>query len=190
MRMQYFGDSYDIVKRFLLQSLAPSTTWDAFPMFTNEVSALQLAAFEGFLGVRVASSGVLTPGADRAQNLRFMPHHHHVFVDPDTGIKLNPCGGAKSVSYVFGPELVGLCLEDPQRLVLVFDQSFSRSDDDRQAVIEKLVYFYGHGVHSFAYRSHACFVVLSANKPTLDIALDRLRETGLPSTRILHSSRA
>jgi hypothetical protein len=186
--MQFFGDSYDVVKRYLLRSLAPSVTWDAFPMFTHEVSLLELAAFEEFLGVRIASPDMLTPGVDRTQHFRVMPHHRYVFLDPDTGIRLKPCGGQISTRYVFGTELVDLCIDDPQRLVLVFDQSVARGRE-RQSVDGKLAYFHERGVSSFAYLSHACFVVLSANELALDAASDHLRETGLPSTRILWGPR-
>lgn len=188
--MEYFGDSYDVVKRFLLRSLGPTASWDAFPMLTHEVSELDLAAFEEFLGVRIASPGVLAAEVDRAQHLRVMPNRLYVFLDPDTGIKLKPCGGARSAKYVFGPELVDLCLDDPQRLVLVFDQSFSRNEEREQSMNDKLAYFYGRGVHSFAYLSHACFVVLSASRPVLDSAFDRLIKTGLPASRILLRPRA
>lgn len=53
MRMQFFGDSYDVVKRFLLRTVAPEAKWTAFPMFTHEVTADDIAAFEAFLGVSV-----------------------------------------------------------------------------------------------------------------------------------------
>ncbi len=38
MRMEFFGDSYDVVKRFLLRSIAPDAEWVAFPMFTDKVT--------------------------------------------------------------------------------------------------------------------------------------------------------
>jgi hypothetical protein len=186
VRIEFFGDSYDVVKRFLLQSLAPSITWDAFPMFTHAVTAPERAAFEAFLGVRIASPGILESKVDRAEHLFVMPQHRYVFLDPDTGIKLKPCSGKTSTKYVFGPELADICLGDPHRLALVFDQSVSRGSE-RQSMDDKLAYFEERGVHSFAYLSHACFVVLSASNPSLDTALTRLRETGLPTTRILCS---
>jgi hypothetical protein len=45
MSMQFFGDSYDVVKRFLLHTVAPEVRWIAFPMFTHEVTADNITAF-------------------------------------------------------------------------------------------------------------------------------------------------
>jgi len=163
MRMQFFGDSYDVVKRFLLQSLGPAAQWDAFPMFTHEVTPEELAAFETFLGVRVASRGVLTSDTDRARHLAVEPNQRDVFLDPDTGIKLKSCSGKASTRYVFGPELVELCTGQPERLVLVFDQSVARARE-RDLMLEKLDYFRERHVYGFAYLSHACFVVLSGSE--------------------------
>ena len=55
MKIDFFGDSYDIVKRFLLQTIAPRTHWAAFPMFTHAVTKDEIVAFETFLGVHVVS---------------------------------------------------------------------------------------------------------------------------------------
>jgi hypothetical protein len=184
VRMEFFGDSYDVVKRFLLQTLAPGVRWDAFPMFTHDVGPEGVAAFEGFLGVRVASMGVLKAGGDRSAHLLVAAHHRHVFLDPDTGIKLKPCRGAMAVHYVFGPELVEICLSEPGRLALVFDQSVPRGGE-RQAMLDKLEYFKGSGVHGFAYWSHACFAVLSASEKMRDQAHGRMLASCLPGGRIL-----
>lgn len=186
MRIQFFGDSYDIVKRFLLQSLAPGADWAAFPMFTHEVTSDDLAAFEAFLGVEIASPGVLTTSTDRSAHLAAPARHSHVFLDPDTGIRLEPCLGADAVKYVFGPELVELCVVEPARLILVFDQSVPfGSERQAIAITDKLAYFRHRGLYGFAYLSHACFVILSASEHLCHEARARLLATGLPSGRIL-----
>jgi hypothetical protein len=51
MKLEKFGDSYDIVKHSLLRWLAPSGTWVALPMFTEKVDPTDSDAFSQFLGV-------------------------------------------------------------------------------------------------------------------------------------------
>jgi len=184
MRRQFLGDSYDIVKRFLLETIAPGARWDAFPMFTHVVTEDELATFEAFLGVHVASRGVLTVDGDRVAHLSTQPDQQHVFLDPDTGIRLRPCSGSAATNYIFGPELVDLCSSEPTRLVVVFDQSVPRGGE-RQAMASKLAYFNERGVRGFAYLSHACFVVLSASQQVCDDAYANLVASALPVERIL-----
>ena len=126
MRMNFFGDSYDVVKRFLLQSVAPEAEWIAFPMFTHRVAPEKLKAFASFLGVQVVSPTRLTASTNRARHLAALAHHRHIFLDPDTGIKLRPPKRSDAVKYVLAPELISLCRESPERLLLVFDQSVPR----------------------------------------------------------------
>jgi len=80
MRMQFFGDSYDVVKRFLLHTIAPEAKWIAFPMFTHEVAADDITAFEAFLGVSIASHDAITKSTDRAIHLSALTNHRHVFL--------------------------------------------------------------------------------------------------------------
>jgi hypothetical protein len=47
----------------------------------------------------------------------------HVFLDPDTGIRLKPCNTLNAPRYLFGPELVAIADARPENLTLVFDQS-------------------------------------------------------------------
>lgn len=183
MRMQFFGDSHDIVKLCLLQSLASSAQWYAFPMFTHAVSYDELAAFEAFLGVSVVSPDVPTANIVRSEHLAVQVHHRHVLVDPDTGIKLKPCEAVAGTKYVFGPELIELCRSDPERLVLVSDQSVPRRSE-RDSIVEKLAFFEDQTIYGFAYLSHACFVVLSTSEQVSAAAHDRLLASNLPAARI------
>ena len=187
MRMQFFGDSYDIVKRFLLDTLGDGAPWVAYPMFTHEVTAADVAAFERFLGASVASNVVFTPGCDRSAGLRTPPGAQRVFLDPDIGVRLEQSGGAKSAAYVFGPELEELCLSEQDRLVLVFDQSVPRGEE-RFALEAKLAYFLERGVFGFAYLSHACFLILSANQAMIAQAREALLSKGLPESRLVQAA--
>ena len=189
MRIEFLGDSYDIVKRFLLRSVAPDAEWMAFPMFTHEVTTDDISAFEAFLNVRVVSSKALTISTDRAKHLLAPADHRHIFLDPDTGIKLKPSNGADSVKYVFGPELIALCQQDPNRLLLVFDQSVPRGGE-RKAIEEKLKYFHERNICGFAYLSHACFVVLSGSETACLTARLRLLASNLPSSRLVGAADA
>lgn len=183
MRMQFFGDSYDVVKKFLLQSVSPGAEWAAFPMFSHDVTAEEVSAFERFLGVRVVSSESLTESTNRAQHLATLAGHSHIFLDPDTGIKLK-FTRADSVKYVFGSELTVLCKQVPERLLLVFDQSVPRGGE-KKAMERKLAHFKSEGISGFAYLSHACFVVLSASESTCVRARANLLAAGLPSSRFV-----
>ncbi len=189
MRMQFFGDSYDIVKRFLLRTIAPEATWAAFPMFTHEVAATDIEAFEAFLGVRVASRHVITRSTNRATHLLASAGHRHVFLDPDTGVKLKPSNGASAVNYVFAPELIALCEQNHARLLLVFDQSVPRGKE-RKAVSDKLKYLRNKGLYGFAYHSHACFMVLSSSESVCVTARKKLLASNLPKARLVSADDA
>jgi hypothetical protein len=189
MRMQFFGDSYDIVKRFLIQSLAPDAEWVAFPMFSHPVTHQQVEAFEKFLGVHVVSETIITRSTNRVEHLTALSHHRHILIDPDTGIRLEGPKGADQAEYVFGPELVGLCNENPERLLLVFDQSVQRGRES-ESIGVKLGYFRENSIFGFAYWSHACFVILSASNPICQKAYDRLLGSGLPASRLLTGENA
>lgn len=184
MRMQFFGDSYDVVKRFLIRTIAPDAKWVAYPMFTHPVTADDVAGFEAFLGVTVASADALSESTDRANHLLALTDHQHVFLDPDTGIRLKPSNGVDGTKYVFGPELITLCEQSPNRILLVFDQSVPRGAE-RKSITDKLNYFHRNGLCGFAYLSHACFVILSRSNASCLAARDRLLATHLPADRLV-----
>ncbi len=122
MKVNHIGDSYDIVKKFLVHSLAPDAKWVAFPMFNHEVKTDDIHTYEDFLHVQVISKTVITKD-NRIDCLASLDHYRYIFIDPDTGISLRT---TNSVKHIFGSELVKLCKESPKRLLLVFDQSFDR----------------------------------------------------------------
>ena len=161
MRLQYLGDSYDIVKQSLLRWLAPLGPWAAHPMFTETVAAEDAAALSRLLGIPLLSTAVLGAETNRRDYLapaRDTPTH--VFLDPDTGLRLKPVGGAKSVTFVFGPELRDIVKSRSGTLTLVFDQSLGRGRE-REGILRKIEALGGLGVHAVAYRSHACFLLAS-----------------------------
>jgi len=138
MRLTHFGDSYDVVKQSLLRWLAPLGTWAAHPMFTELVAQDDAAAFGRFLNAPLLSSDQLTPKTDRGAYFAVARTcSSHVFLDPDTGLRLMRRGCKKGPAYVFGAELQAIALDRPDRLTLVFDQSLSRRAQ-HGALVEKL----------------------------------------------------
>lgn len=184
MKFKYFGDSYDIVKKSLLAWLGEFGAWRAHPMFTERVSPERAGQFARFLGVELISAEELTPGIKREEYFSACRSAGNLFLDPDTGISLEDRGGAKSVNYVFGKELIELSEARPESLTLVFDQSYSRGNQEPQ-IQKKLAFFTGKNVYSFAYCSHATFLVLGAKAELVKRARQRLLEvSGLPSCRL------
>ncbi len=186
MKPEFLGDSYDIVKQSLLRWLASMGPWATHPMFTDSVSSEQVDAYARLLGTRVLSREILTPRVDRDVYLApARDCEDHVFLDPDTGIRLEPTGGKKAPAYVFGPELLAIASARPEKLTLVFDQSLARGAE-RQQLEGKLSTFAVQGMHGIAYVSHACFVLVGADRSLVDTAFENLkRESGLPDSRFL-----
>lgn len=185
MKLQFFGDSYDIVKKSMIAWLAEFGSWSAHPMFTEQVTSDKAASFSRFLGVCLVSNEPLTPVTDRAEYFVACKGAGNLFLDPDTGVRLSPCRGTKSVNYVFGPELIALSHARPKALTLVFDQSFSRGSQDKN-IQEKLAFFLSRGIHGFAYSSHAPFLLLSGDLELAGRARELLIQvSGLPASRLV-----
>jgi hypothetical protein len=186
MNPKYLGDSYDIVKQSLLRWLGDIGTWTTHPMFTEPVSTEQAEAFSRLLGTRLLSNDILTHHTDRGVYLA--PAHDckdHVFLDPDTGIRLEPTHSVTATRYLFGTELVAIADARPENLTLVFDQSLARGEERKQLKI-KLNSFADEGVLGIAYVSHACFVLVGKNSSVLASAFETLkRESRLPASRFL-----
>ena len=158
-------------------------------MFSQEVESKDIELFEKFLGVRVISRTMFSSDIDRTEHFSIAPYYQYVFIDPDTGVKLKPTRGPSSDKYIFGPELVKLCSGNPNRLLLVFDQSVPRGKE-RRSISEKLMFFQKEGISGFAYLSHACFLVLSSNEHACKIAYASLLSSGLPGDRIITLEKA
>jgi len=186
MKPSYLGDSYDIVKQSLLRWLGIMGTWATHPMFTEPVSPQQADDFAHLIGTRLLSMDQLTDDTNRSTYLAPASEcDEHVFLDPDTGIRLKPTLGKKSPFYIFGPELIEIVQARSNRLVMVFDQSLARGSE-RQQLQKKLQAFSTQGIHSVAYVSHACFVVLGSDNSLIESALRLIYdESRLPHSRFL-----
>ena len=187
MKLQYFGDSYDIVKKSLIAWLGDFGAWSAHPMFTENVSPATARQFARFLGARLVSSERLVSSTNRTAYFSTCKNVGNLFLDPDTGIRLKSFGGAKSVGYIFGDELIDLVHTRPGNLTIVFDQSYSRGKQVAE-IRHKLGVFASAGVRGFAYSSHAPFVILGGNAKLINQAHAKLlRVSGLPPSRIATS---
>lgn len=188
MKPEFLGDSYDIVKHCLLRWLASMGPWATHPMFTERASSEQADTYAHLLGTRILSREILTCEVDRDVYLAAAREcHEHVFLDPDTGIRLKrkPTARKKAPLYLFDNELVAIADARPRKLTLVFDQSLKRGSK-HQELQHKLSTLASHGVHSVAYVSHACFVLAGKDRSLVETALDTLKkESHLPGSRFL-----
>jgi hypothetical protein len=184
MRQQFFGDSYDIVKKSLIAWLSDFGQWVTHPMFTEAVKPGEAAAFLRLVGTPLLTELVLTPQTNRREYFSLCRTAGNLFLDPDTGVCLEPRRDKKSINYVFGPKLVDWCGLRPRALTLIFDQSYSRGSKD--GIREKLAYFADKKVYGFAYNSHATFLLLATDSELVEQARERLLElSGLPASRLV-----
>jgi hypothetical protein len=107
---------------------------------------------------------------------------HHLFLDPDTGLRLRPTRGVGAPEYLFLSELLRLATTRPNALTIVFDQSVRRGSE-RLDVDGKLRELRHSGVSAFAYISHACFIVAATDTTPLAHA----RTTLLAASRLPQS---
>lgn len=185
MHMKYFGDSYDIVKLSLIGWLRYFGEWSVHPMLTENAAPEDIQAYERFLDARIISTQVLTATTNRESYLSCASRTGNLFLDPDTGLRLSPTNGLRAPEYLFSDELVRITLCRPKALTLVFDQSLPRGKE-RGALEHKLMKLLTHGVHCFAYVSHACFVVAGHDRALIECALNHIiLESKLPANRFI-----
>jgi hypothetical protein len=187
MRMTYFGDSYDFVKLSLLRCLRELGPWAVLPMFTETEDTDRANELRLFLGVPIISTEVLT-NENRSSYFNTAATAQHLFIDPNTGLRLSKIGGKKALDYLFASELLDVTEHRPENLTMVFDQSLGRAAENaRKAEVKgKLHSLRERGLFGFAYYSHACFLVLSKDQPVVNDARERVNQgLGLPSSRLV-----
>lgn len=170
MHQDYFGDSFDLVKRFFCGVLADSGL-EVYvrPMFTGPVEGWS-RDFLKLVGAKAEEP--IGPQSPRSALL----------MDPDTGVTL---GKAKSRGGVRVHVRIEEILDACQRyeVVVVFDQAFSRGVN-RTAVQKKKLQTLPPGC--FYYDSHAAFL-FAGQRPKVLAAVERkLKELGVPRTRLIH----
>ena len=169
MKSQYFGDSYDIVKRFFIGSIR-KMGYQIFvhPMFTDEWDEFEKNKFYDFLGV----ANLESLGASNDKTA--------LFLDPDTGIGTKPTKRHITITTIIE------YLQEHE-IVFSFDQSFSYSIDTvkLQKMREKLSSLKKEGAVGFYYDSHACFLFLAKSPEVLANIKNHLLTTGLPGKRFI-----
>ena len=165
MNGDWFGDSYDIVKRFFIEALR-SLGYAVYvdPMPTGDWSSVEPKFLE-FLGAQHVRDAL--PSRESA-----------LLLDPDTGIAGLPSRKHTSIATM---------VSHLQRhtIVFAFDQSFSRSGKPLPQLQEKLRQVQRLGAHGFYYESHARFLFMSSSSPKLDALRDALLRAGLPAHRLV-----
>jgi hypothetical protein len=181
MDLKHFGDSYDIVKKSLIAWLLDLGPWSAHPMFTHHVSSAEAQKFARFLGVPLLSRERLRSESDRIRYFSICETAQHVFLDPDTGLKVSPVAASKAPHFLLCDELMRLAKARPGYLTLTFDQSLSRHAAPQPQIRAKLRHFAKNGLHSFAYVSHASFIIVGCRRTQVDRAYrEVLTKSGLP----------
>jgi len=170
MNRAWFGDSYDIVKRFfvgVLNELGYTVYVD--PMPTGEWADCE-PAFCRFVGAQIAPAGA----ARSAKSA--------LLIDPDTGIH-----DRKSKQHVTIASFVERL--ESHDVVFVFDQSFARAADQSPQMHRKLEQLGTLDAHGFYYDSHARFLFCARSMTVLDSVVSALLATGLPEGRIVRPAR-
>jgi hypothetical protein len=166
MNSAYFGDSYDVVKRFFCD-MARSAGYAVYvdPMFTGDWTSRQRAAFLGFLGAReFGGSHPKSPAV--------------LLVDPDTGLRAGPGRGPATFAAIAS-------LSDEFDMIIVFDQSFSRGHDARDVMNTKLRALHALRVRGVYYDSHARFLICGRKSSIVMRFQKVLVRAGLPAERFV-----
>jgi hypothetical protein len=168
LHRQYFGDSYDLVKRFFVDQLRLlGYRIYADPMFTPG-GEVPLAAYYRLLGV--------PPLQERGGR----PARSALFVDPDTGVR--SVRGRKHVSF----EGLASAAKD-HAIVFCFDQAFSRGSAVMPAMQDKLAHLARLGCAGMYFSSHAQFLFLSTRSNVINQLRSHLIKVGLPAARLVQS---
>lgn len=169
MNPAYFGDSYDLVKRFFCSEVSALGYKVLIePMLTGEWLGAE-AQFFKLVGA-TPSSRRSSPAQETA-----------LLVDPDTGVHSKAGGRHVSIH-----QLVALAKQ--HALVFAFDQSFSRQAKYADAMLAKLASIQELGAHAMYYNSHARFVFVAETPEPLAALREHLMRIGLPSHRLVAAS--
>ncbi len=186
MRLEHFGDNYDITKRFLMSCLAPDGPWGIVPMFTDKWSMDSICRFERLLRASVVSSDVIGPDDDRTAYFQRIEWAGHIFADPDTGVSIERRRPGEWPKFISDSELVDLTLRNPGYLTLVYDQAYSRQKDlVAPRMLRKLVRLNERKVEGFGYFAQASFLVLSGDPSVIKQAHQNLLDAGVPNCRLI-----
>ena len=163
MNPLWFGDSFDIIKRFFIENLnAIGYRVVVDPMLTGEWNGVE--QFYKFL----KADPLIEQGISKSALL----------LDPDTGI-----GKKKSKRHV----TIQCIAEQLSKydVVFSFDQSFPRGGNTTKEITDKLTLLQQTGNHGFYYDSHARFLFASKSFKKLKELEQQLLASGLPASRLV-----
>lgn len=166
MNPAYFGDSYDIVKRFFCTELSVLGYAVAIqPMFTGAWNGAENEFFR-FIGVQQHD-------AESNHSKRTA-----LLFDPDTGVHRTA-----SRRHISIDQLAQAATK--HSLVFSFDQSFSWQHNSRLLMQEKLRVLQERGIHAMYYDSHARFLFASMAEVLILELRKHLVSLGMPETRLV-----
>lgn len=199
MNYGVFGDSYDIVKQGMLRWLSCYGKWAVHPMFTDEDPAHYADTYCRILGVELEDVVVRRTIKRRINRDRWIitpaaECKDHLFIDPDIGLRLEKKEEHPNGCLLLDElQKIAKASGRNDKLTLVFDQSIDRSEQGVPAVEasekqlrDKLDWLKHRCVHGVAYKSHANFILVSANEGLVRQAADTIMgKSGIPDCRFV-----
>ncbi|MCG8349098.1 MAG: hypothetical protein MI924_15110 [Chloroflexales bacterium] len=162
MKDSWFGDSYDIVKRYFISELKAIGYHVVFdPSFMTEMNDAE--QFYRFVGASDLHEGKTGKTA--------------IVLDPDTGI------GKKRRKTTHVSVACIVEKTDKYNIVPTFDQSFSWSTSNQKQMERKLTEIRKRGRYGFYYNSHASFLLFvfmrswTVNRSLLSASYSTLRSS-------------
>jgi hypothetical protein len=167
MNPQWFGDSFDIVKRFFIDNIR-EMGYQVFidPMLTGEWNRLE-NKFYDFIG------------AVPLKNLPTSSGRTALFLDPDKGI-----APKQTKQHVTIRKIIDYLQK--HEIVFSFDQSFSRGVNASEQMRKKLSLLKKEGAAGFYYDSHARFLFSAKSQKVLTNLKHHLVAVGLPKERFIN----
>ena len=169
MQRKYIGDSYDLVKRFLSESL-------------REIAPLY--AHQRFVPLEIR------PEYTRITSIPILEeppsNPFAILLDPDVGIPF-PSSASEhpTASHAPLPFLVKVNACFHPKYIICFDQSYHRTHELRREVqrSEKRKFLQERNLFSFYFVSHAPFLFTAENPKILEAIRVRLVSLGIPESR-------
>jgi len=169
MKEQWFGDSYDLVKRVLLEAVSDS----GFEVFADPmITEADFDNIEQYF--RLIKAKPLP--ADFTTN-----DGTCLFLDPNTGISKDTKKRSKHHITV-----TKLKERLSAGLIVVYDQSFNFQINPFITIQEKLSELNNHSISGFYYASHANFLFASKKVEVLEKVKLKLLDIGIPSSRLIN----
>ena len=198
MNPRYLGDDYDIVKREIMQALAPGEPWAVHPMYFDYQDGMQRnfpGRYASFMRARLLPGDIWDRDVVVSASAQCRTH---LLLDPDSGIwlgkNLQPVGGW--LRHLKGAELVQIA-QDPgreSRLTMVFADTQRDNFGSKHRRIREMLarILQRHEIHSNGYvTSRMALVWVSLDEELVREATERLVSSmGVPRWRMFDSGNA